>query len=261
MSLLQVDITLKPTYSQHGRSHPSHIITDNDDEFFDIGDEGEDRPQNNMSQSPGRTQHTNSTNSNDLDSSDASQNDVSESCTPSAGDTTLKRRRASSCDSLKEIKIQKSSSGRPKAADYDDSDKALILSAISYYRTEIGTAAAFLDIAKEAEMLGQVWQDACMHFDITVPITPRIAKLVKSSNTYVCPTLLIIDWQITSRGSQLRGELKSKTRPLVEGFFGFESGLNQKRIAKNREMAEDLKDGKGFIYEVFALKFIIFNDF
>lgn len=75
-----------------------------------------------------------------------------------------------------------------------------------------------------------------------------------SKNSGVFPlSLIFINFyylQITSRGSQLRGELKSKTRPLVEGFFGFESGLNRKIIAKNRETAENLKDGKGFIYKV-----------
>ena len=100
------------------------------------------------------------------------------SCTPSNSDAALKRR-PSSCESLKETKIQRTSSGRPKAADYDDSDKALIVSAISYYRTELGTVMAFPDIAKEAEMLGQVWQVACARLDIIGPITPRIAKLVK----------------------------------------------------------------------------------
>ena len=83
-------------------------------------------------------------------------------------------------------------------------------------------------------------------------LSPRIAKLVKFPNTCICLSLLIINWQITNRSSQLRGELKSKTCPLVEGFFAFESGLNRKMIAKNRETAENLKDGKGFIYKVFA---------
>ncbi|KAF8232000.1 hypothetical protein L208DRAFT_1274461, partial [Tricholoma matsutake] len=44
-------------------------------------------------------------------------------------------------------------------------------------------------------------------------------------------------------------ELKSKMCPLVEPFFGFESGLNWKIIAKNCQTAEDLKDGKGFVYK------------
>ena len=40
--------------------------------------------------------------------------------------------------------------------------------------------------------------------------------------------------------------------PISGRFFAFESGLNRKIIAKNRETAENLKDGKGFIYKVFT---------
>ena len=78
----------------------------------------------------------------------------------------------------------------------------------------------------------------------------QIAKLVKS--TPLSPTFFVDFYygQITSQGSQLWGELKLKTCPLVEGYFGFESGLNRKIVAKNRETAENLKDGKGFIYKV-----------
>lgn len=165
----------------------------------------------------------------------------------------MKRRpSSSSAESLKETKIRRTSgsSGRPKAADYDDSDKALIISAISYYRANLSSACAFPDIGTEAEIVTKVWNFTCTELEATVSLTPRIAKLVKS--THLSPTVLVdlYYWQITSRGSQLRGELKSKTRPLVEGYFGFESGLNKKIIAKNRAIAENLKEGKGFVYKV-----------
>ena len=99
-------------------------------------------------------------------------------------------------------------------------------------------------------MLSQVWKFTCRQLETTTAITPQIAKLVKSSP--LSPTFFVDFYygQITSQGSQLRGELKLKTRPLVEGYFGFESGLNQKIVAKNHETAENLKDGKGFIYKV-----------
>jgi hypothetical protein len=148
--------------------------------------------------------------------------------------------------------MRRTSSGRPKAADYDDSMKALIISAISYYRANLSSACAFPDIASEAHMLSEVWKYSCAQVETTLAITPQIAKLVKS--TSLSPIMAVfIDFncsQITSRGSQLLGELKSKTRPLVEGFFGFESGLNRKIIAKNRKTAENLKEGKGFVYKV-----------
>jgi Domain of unknown function (DUF6532) len=162
------------------------------------------------------------------------------------------KRRQSSFESLKETKIRRTSSGRPKAADYNDSLKALIVSAIGYYRANLSSSCAFPDIATEAEMLSEVWKFTCTRFESTAAITPQITKLVKLFALSVILTdFKFYQWQITSRGSQLRGELKSKTRPLVEGYFGFESGLNRKIVAKNRQMAENLKEGKGFIYKVF----------
>jgi hypothetical protein len=199
-------------YSQHGRSqargqpisHPSHHIIDDEDNGshhkasrartsqhtaqsslspgHNLNEDLEDAAQSDSSDPGDDAPHND-----DLDPMDNEEShNVSRgssrgsSCTPSSSDTSLKRR-ASSCESLKETKVQRTSSGRPKAADYDDSDKALILSAISHYRTELGTDTAFPDMAKEAEMLGQVWQEACVRLDITGPITPRIAKLVKFS--------------------------------------------------------------------------------
>lgn len=162
----------------------------------------------------------------------------------------MKRRSSeSSFDSLKETKISRTSSGRPKAADYDDSLKALIFSAISYYRANLSSVCAFPDIATEALMLSQVWRFVCKQMDATVTITPQIAKLVKSTAHSPTPFVDFHYGQITSRGSQLRGELKSKTRSLVEGCFGFESGLNKKIVRKNRDIAENLKEGKVFVYK------------
>lgn len=48
----------------------------------------------------------------------------------------------------------------------------------------------------------------------------------------------------------MRGELKTKVRSLVELVFGFESGQNKKNIRKNRQLAEDLKEGFGYCYRV-----------
>jgi hypothetical protein len=99
-------------------------------------------------------------------------------------------------------------------------------------------------------MLTEVWNFICNQVDATETLTPAIAKIVKSTHLSLYLFIDFYYWQIKGRGSQLRGELKSKARPLVEGFFGFESGLNRKIIAKNRELAENLKEEKGFVYKV-----------
>ena len=97
----------------------------------------------------------------------------------STADVAGLKRRRSSADSLVVTKILRTSSGgRPKAADYDDSLKALILSAISYYRANLSSLCAFPDIATEAEMLTQVWKFTCAQLETTASLTPQIAKLV-----------------------------------------------------------------------------------
>ena len=57
-------------------------------------------------------------------------------------------------------------------------------------------------------------------------------------------------FKIKGRGSQARGEIKDKTRPLVEALYGFESGHSRRAIAANRKLAEELKRERGFIYKV-----------
>ncbi|KAG6822010.1 hypothetical protein H0H92_015675, partial [Tricholoma furcatifolium] len=64
-----------------------------------------------------------------------------------------------------------------------------------------------------------------------IDMTPDIGKIIKQ------------------RGSQTRGEAKSKTASMVEAMYGFGSGHGRKTIANNRELAERLKHEKGFLYK------------
>jgi hypothetical protein len=59
--------------------------------------------------------------------------------------------------------------------------------------------------------------------------------------------------KIKARGSQLRGEAKSKTVSLVEALYGFDSGRSKRAIAENRRIVEVLKEDKGFVFAVFFL--------
>jgi hypothetical protein len=36
----------------------------------------------------------------------------------------------------------------------------------------------------------------------------------------------------------------------VEALYGFDSGRSKQAIAKNRKIAEELKDNKGFVFKV-----------
>ena len=51
----------------------------------------------------------------------------------------------------------------------------------------------------------------------------------------------------------------------MEALYGFDSGRSKRAIAENRKIAEDLKEDKGFVYEVrfslFVLNDIIYSVF
>ncbi|KAJ6489148.1 hypothetical protein DFH09DRAFT_378989 [Mycena vulgaris] len=123
--------------------------------------------------------------------------------------------------------------GRPRAKDYDDTTQELIGITNTWYRCLLATRDAYPDVVRETELVNLAWSKACEELKVSMRITPDIAKL------------------ITRRGAQMRGELKTKVRGLVELVFGFESGQNKKNIRKNRQLAEDLKEGMGYSYREF----------
>ncbi|KAG6807096.1 hypothetical protein H0H92_008806 [Tricholoma furcatifolium] len=121
--------------------------------------------------------------------------------------------------------------GRPKASDYDDVGKEIILKATSFYRCLISTVNGFPESAAELAMVREAWQLATEDVGIQMGLTPDIGKIIKQ------------------RGSQLRSEAKTKLTSLVEAMYGFETGQSPKIIAANRELAERLKFEKSFIYK------------
>ncbi|KAJ7710901.1 hypothetical protein B0H17DRAFT_914954, partial [Mycena rosella] len=122
--------------------------------------------------------------------------------------------------------------GRPRAKDYDDTAQELISIANTWYQCLLATQDAFPDSTAEPEIVNLAWDTACEELKVAVRLTPDIAKLTMR------------------HGSQMRGELKTKFHALVELIFGFESGQNKKIIRKNRQQAEDLKEGMGYSYKV-----------
>ncbi|KAJ7618851.1 hypothetical protein DFH06DRAFT_1342431 [Mycena polygramma] len=153
------------------------------------------------------------------------------SVSPAAGD---KRRRSSSIGSedLLSTQAQRTSSGgRPRAKDLDDTMREYAVLAMDFFRCYLSTEQAFPDTATENEMVRRAWHEACAEMGEGATLTPPVAKL------------------ISSRGSQLRGELKTKIKPLVDVMYGFRSGQNKKTIAFNRKLAEDLKEKSRFAFK------------
>ena len=138
--------------------------------------------------------------------------------------------------------------GRPRALDYEDLVKEFILLVAMIYRCLLSMEDAFPDLAVELDMVKEAW--ATVIDETSGPplaLTPDIAKIV--SDKLLLGDILIV-FQIKARGSQAHGKIKDKTRPLVEGLYGFDSSHGRKAMESNHKLAEELKHERGFIYKV-----------
>ncbi|KAJ7728991.1 hypothetical protein B0H14DRAFT_3718746 [Mycena olivaceomarginata] len=147
---------------------------------------------------------------------------------PSAPASGSKRAR-SPAEDLRPSQAQKLNDhqGCARAKDYDSMTQEIVSTAVTYFRCLLATEDAFPDHTSETHLLTLAWTMARQEHKLAMDMTPDIAKL------------------ITSRTSQMRGELKTKVSALVELTFGFESGQNKCNVRKNRQLVEDLKEGMG----------------
>ncbi|KAJ7429557.1 hypothetical protein B0H11DRAFT_2265350 [Mycena galericulata] len=150
---------------------------------------------------------------------------------PEAGD---KRPRSPSGDSddLRSTQSQRTSTSgsRPRARDLDDRTKEYVTCAVDLYRCHISVDDGFPESQTETYFVKLAWEATCAEMGEELPLTPAIAKL------------------ISSRGPQLRGELKTKIKSFFAITYGFKTGQNKKTIAYNRQLAEDLKDNSTFAF-------------
>ncbi|KAF8875513.1 hypothetical protein BD779DRAFT_1389646, partial [Infundibulicybe gibba] len=126
---------------------------------------------------------------------------------------------------------------RPKAADYDESEKVVINLANEIYRTMLATENAFPTHEKEVDFVKDAWEHAFEMAKLEpVPLSTDIFRVIRG------------------RGSQLRGEAKTKLIPLVEAVYGFDAGRGRKSIRANRKLAALLKHEKGYLYKFLGNK-------
>jgi hypothetical protein len=79
------------------------------------------------------------------------------------------------------VKAQKinEKSGRPKARDYDDAAKEIILQAATIYRCLLSTENGFPELAVETEMVKLAWEKTNNESGMPpLALTPDIAKIV-----------------------------------------------------------------------------------
>lgn len=81
----------------------------------------------------------------------------------------------------KALKINEKS-GRPKAGDYDDVAKDLILQAATIYRCLLSTNNGFPELLAETELVKLAWEDANKESGMrSLELTPDIAKIVSTN--------------------------------------------------------------------------------
>ncbi|TDL30147.1 hypothetical protein BD410DRAFT_834329 [Rickenella mellea] len=127
-----------------------------------------------------------------------------------------------------------SRSMRAKTADFDLESQELIVSAIAFFRCAISTETPWPDKRQEVKMAKAAWKKALAEHELEdIKAPSAVIKLV------------------TRRGSQCRGELKTKVRPLVESLFGFDTS-SKSAVAKNIAIAAELLDNYAFVYKARA---------
>ena len=133
------------------------------------------------------------------------------------------------------------------------------MTAANIYRVLLASRGPFPNTATEVKLIKKAWKLMNDESGLKArPLTPSIITIVSNSTTDYF--FLLTFTQIKARGSQLRGEAKTKTASLVEALYGFDSGRSKRAITENRKIAESLKENKGFVYEVLSYSLHLFND-
>ncbi|RDB18461.1 hypothetical protein Hypma_000275 [Hypsizygus marmoreus] len=130
---------------------------------------------------------------------------------------------------IKKPKVETTGSrGRVRASDFDDLSKTVLEDAIAEYRARICTQDPYPDRIRDREWGTSVWVAACAARGVQIEFEESALKL------------------ITQRSSQVRGQLKTVARPLLEPRFDI-NAFNDKRT--NRDIVEDLLDHISFVYK------------
>lgn len=129
----------------------------------------------------------------------------------------------------KRPKIESSGSrGRARVADFDDLSKSILEETISIYRAQIGGVHPYPDHLEDRDAATGAWVESYNARGVRVEFDEDMLKLV------------------TARASQVRGQLKTLARPLVEAAHGINPNAPKREI---RNLIEDLLDRNTFMYK------------
>lgn len=163
-----------------------------------------------------------------------------------------KRRRSDSMDTndnqyKRAMKVARSN-GRPKASDYTKDVQEVLESAIAHYKADLLRWDPYPDRAHELEWSKASWDSANKLCNVRIAPNAELMKMVGLVLTII--KVIFIYIQITCRASHLRGEIKTKVKPLVASMYGFEVPTSETIRVHNRKLAEELKHEYTFLYKV-----------
>ncbi|KIM91541.1 hypothetical protein PILCRDRAFT_24857, partial [Piloderma croceum F 1598] len=121
------------------------------------------------------------------------------------------------------------SKGKPKADDWEQEVQDVLAEAILSYETKLATLGFFPDHMQEVTWAKAAWLDGCRECEVKIHHNTELIKI------------------LTSRGTHLRGVIKTKARALVKSTYGFEVSGDD-AVEENCKKVERLKDGFGFVY-------------
>ncbi|KIM76446.1 hypothetical protein PILCRDRAFT_76428 [Piloderma croceum F 1598] len=127
------------------------------------------------------------------------------------------------------------SKGRPKASDYADDVQDILDSAITHYKVDLLRFDPYPDRTHELAWAKTSWGTPNKVCNLKIAHNGKLIKM------------------ITCRGSHLRGEIKTKVKPLVASMYGFEVPTNETICARNRKLVEELKEEYTFLYKTLAI--------
>jgi hypothetical protein len=139
-------------------------------------------------------------------------------------------------------------SGRPAIKDYAPIVRRLLLDTAHSYEAWILSNDGFPDKELQYAWAREAWELACKDAGEEFKLSERMMTLVRSRlliNFCIC-------WlfQITARGSRIRGNLKDIIRPLAPGAFGFTPSSSKSATLANVKRYLYLMEDRKFHYKV-----------
>jgi hypothetical protein len=148
----------------------------------------------------------------------------------------------------KRIKVEGSGSrGRIRTTDFDELTRSIVEETISIYRAQISSVEPFPDRTDDRDTIKQAWIEVCTGRNIRVELEEDIFKLVSDSSYFLLFAAMISSLQIVGRASQVRGYVKTISRPYFISAHKIDSQGSKREI---RDSVEQLLEGSRFIYKV-----------